>query len=617
MVLSPASKWRMVAFAPVLLVLYANWSFVWNHFYTNVPYLHDSGWFAFIVFRDGIILPNPEAVANEVTYYWGWHVSPLLSAGSLLSYAFPGDRVDWYAVFQALVYAPLGCAVPLLVPPGARTALRSALAVAATSIAFAFSGQVVAGIGYPHFELFSSGGLAIMLGALATGRGRLAWVGLAMSVATREDGGLHAGMLVAAVLASGELGRPFPIARRRLIWMAAVAFGATALASFVQKRFFVTPPAWEMYLVGKPPFAHLSWAVVAHRVAVFAERCAFVWAPILVTVVVAAVRRDARYLLGWAAAIPWFLLNFTAKQDLKSAFGLYTGFPFVGSAFWVAAYARVSAEEKAPVRAVLWPLAAVSVASFAGLGFSSPGVVQWVLHDMVVRGDVDAPALRSYARTLRADPRAYGRLLVDASMAAWTVETVAQASIVQDGAAPRVELADYDGFTFFENGLLGPSVYSLLANGRYVSCGRLTRTRVMFCARAGAALPPGFLPVDVIMESLRLTPFAHREAKEIGVAATPGAELAFFGPFLDLERGRYEAVFRFRVGDCAFDDAPAMTADVYASGSVLAHAPLPQRAREVVLPFEVVGPAALRAIELRGWSGACGYTVEAVDVRPR
>jgi hypothetical protein len=401
--------------------------------------------------------------------------------------------------------------------------------------------------------------------------------------------------------------------------MAAVAFGATLAASFVQKKFFVTPPAWEMYLVGKPPFAHLSWPIVAHRLAVLGERGGFVWAPFLVTAAIAALRRDARYLLGWVVAIPWFLLNFTAKQELKSEFQLYTGFPFVGSAFWVAAYARVSAEKVAakppPLRYVLWPLAATSLASLAGLHFAYRGLLGSVVPDMFVRGDVDGPALRGYARTLSENPRAYGRLLVDTSIAAWTAETVPQASLINEGTAAGVVLADYDGVTFFDNGLQAGVVQNLLVKGRYAACGRLPRTRVMFCARAGAALPPGFEPTAGVMDSLVLTNVARREGHELSIPVTPRPEIAFFGPFAELDAGRYEAVFRVRVGTCAPDSAVPMAVEVYAQGRLLAHRLVTDGARELVLPFEVAGRDPLRGIELRGWAGGCAYVVEGVDLR--
>src|SRR5262249_34783899 len=146
----------------------------------------------------------------------------------------------------------------------------SALIVAACSLAFALNGEVISNIGYPHFEIFSSAGICIMLAALASARERVAWIGLAMSIATREDGGYHAASFLAAVLACDYLRRPFPVARRRVATMFVVAFAATVLLVIVQKKLFATIDAWGIYLVGRPPFAHLSARVLADRFAYFA-----------------------------------------------------------------------------------------------------------------------------------------------------------------------------------------------------------------------------------------------------------------------------------------------------------------------------------------------------------
>ncbi len=608
--------------SPVLFIFYANYCFVWNHFYAHAPYLHDSGWFSYTVYRQGLMPRNPLA-AGGVEYSWGWHVSLLVSLASLVSYVVPVDRVDWYCIFQGLVYAPLGLAVPALVPLSARAlpapgdARRwwwlSALFVAVTNICVGFSGQVLAGVGYPHFEFLSAAGLALMLAALSVGRVRLAWVGIALSIATREDGGLHAGMLLLAVFAAGMMRRPFPITRRHLLVMLVVSFGATFLASAVQKRFFVTPNAWEVYLVGTPPYAHITWEVVKHRAVVFGDRCGFIWLPVLATAVIAAVRRDARYLLGWVAGVPWLLLNFFAKQELKSAFELYTGFPFVGSAFWVGAYARAVLGERAALRSVFAPVVAVSLSSLAGFAYSYPGPMRSLGGNVVAQqGDIDGAAMRRYARALRANPRAYGRILSDASVASWTLESIAREDILDDGLTRRADLNEFHGVTYFDQGLIGNSIYSLLIAAPFPDCGRLPSTRVVYCSRAGA-LPPGFEPSDPVASHLIVTPSGRREGQAIVVSANARPDIAFFGPFMQLASGGYQATFRISEGECRGDGVPAAV-DVHA-GRVMSTASVEPGAHEVSVSFEVAAPGPLDRVELRGWSGRCAYTVESVTVR--
>lgn len=52
-------------------------------------------------------------------------------------------------------------------------------------------------------------------------------------------------------------------------------------------------------------------------------------------------RSDMRSILGWLVTVPWRTLNLTAHQDVKAELGVCAGFPFLGSACWVAAYARI------------------------------------------------------------------------------------------------------------------------------------------------------------------------------------------------------------------------------------------------------------------------------------
>ncbi len=183
------SAGKIIAYAPLLLaVFYANALFIRNHFYVSGAYFHDGGWFSETVFHAGLIPRNPP-MSDVATYFWSWHVTLAVAVGSWLSYLFPGDRVDWYAIFQGLVYAPLALAVPLSVPAAERPGLRSSLLVAACSTAFASNGKVMASMGFPHFEIFAPAGIAIMLAGLAVARERIAWIGLAAAIGTREDGG--------------------------------------------------------------------------------------------------------------------------------------------------------------------------------------------------------------------------------------------------------------------------------------------------------------------------------------------------------------------------------------------------------------------------------------------
>ena len=355
--------WMLVACAvPTALIFWANAAYVWNHFVTG-GYYHDSAWYSAIIYHAGFFQKNP-GNTSTVPDYWGIHVSLLCSFTSLLSYLAPVPRVLWYALFQGAIYAPLGTLVALTAHRAHRTFLDALLVVAAT-VVFATNGQVVACIGYPHFEIFLAAGLCVMLVGLATGRVRLAWLGIAMAIVTREDGGFHAASFAGAAIASAWFGRPFPVSQKTLWAMAVAAFAASVACFAVQKAFFVGANLFRIEYLGDPAFHHVTAELVKKRLPLFFTEASFVAFPLLGTIAIAIVRRDARYLLGWAVELPWLLLNFFAHQELKATFTIYTGFPFIGSIFWVGVYARLSSKE--PSRGWLASLSFVSALATAGL----------------------------------------------------------------------------------------------------------------------------------------------------------------------------------------------------------------------------------------------------------
>lgn len=604
--------WSFLAFAPLLIVFYANITFVRNHFYAHTPYLFDSGWFSYTVFRQGLLPRNPPGTAGPIIYYWGWHISLAVSAGSMLSYVFPGDRVDWYAVFQGLIAAPLACAVPLLVRRDECNRVRSAAITAAASLLFTFSGQALACMAYPHFEVLSGAGVAIMLGALATANERVAWIGLATSIGTREDGGMHAAMFLVAVLACDLLRRPFPVPRGRVIAMTAIGFGATALMVTAQKKLFVGPNAWEIYLVGKPPFAHLSWGIIVHRLGVFATRVGMVWVPVVATMLVAIHRRDPRYLFGWVVSIPWFVLNFTAKQELKSAFSVYTGFPFIGSAFFAAAYARVE-ETRAPSRGWTSPLgvaAFVSMASFIGLFAAYRAPVEAQLGALFIPEHKNASGLRAFARDLRA--RAYGDVRMDDAAAAWAIEAVSQSDIVT--AEEMTPGSGGDAWAFWASA----DALGALAGSPFTNCGRVPETHAFLCTRRDRPLPVTVVASSPWVErAIVRPPRVRRDGETIVVEAESRPDVRVFGPYVRLRPGHYVASWDIELQACSSAVPPLMHVDVFRGGkSILAWQDVVSvKQYDLRLPFEATPETAGEAIELRASSGSCGYRIRRIDLR--
>ncbi|MDB4942529.1 MAG: hypothetical protein JWP97_2063 [Labilithrix sp.] len=608
--------WTLLAYLPVAIVAFGSAMFIRNHFYVRGPYLHDSGWFSATVYHAGLVPENPPSLRGPLVSYWGWHVSVIVSLGSMLSYLFPVDRVDWYCVFQAVIYAALAFAMPVLVPARQRSSVRSGLAVLVANLLFSLSGQVLCCLGYPHFEIFASAGLAVMLAGLATGRTGVAWTGIVMALATREDGGIHAAMFLGAALALDLTGRPFPVSRRKLIVMAVVAAAVAVLTSVAQKRLFVTVDAWHQYLAGNPPYAHVTRALVLRRLDFFATHSGYVWLPMVVTALIAAARRDARYLLGWAFSMPWLLFNFFAFQELKGELSVYTGFPFVGALFWPAAFATSEAARRGRSGS-LWPLAAgalVSIASTLGMVPGSWNSLRFLAADMFIPKAENPAGIRAFARHLRR--RDYGAVYMSPAAASWALEGLHEHELVA-AVFRKPDLTGADGYAFHIN----EDSFEPLVGSKLTTCGRVVDTGFFFCGRAGGALPEGLEPASPLMSGLHLVdvPQVRREHAAIRVDAALPPQIRVFGPYLHAPPGAYTARWTVDYGGCpATSAAPILKVDILRAGEeIVGILDAESITTPVELPFDVTPENHERALELRMFSGSCPYVLRALEVRPR
>lgn len=78
----------MAAVFSFLAPFLAGFSFVMNHFYVSGGYLHDSGWFAALMWHpQDFNLTNPSVIDNNSFY--STHLSPVLYAIGLLSFFWP------------------------------------------------------------------------------------------------------------------------------------------------------------------------------------------------------------------------------------------------------------------------------------------------------------------------------------------------------------------------------------------------------------------------------------------------------------------------------------------------------------------------------------------------
>ncbi|HEY5934380.1 MAG TPA: hypothetical protein VIU61_07095 [Kofleriaceae bacterium] len=513
-----------------------------NHFFNHAPYLLDSGWYSDIVYRAGIFPRNPRLACDYAEWYFGVHFSPMISVFSLLSYVQPLPRIEWYALHQALMFMPFGMATYLLASRVDRPGLLRRLPVTAfAAIAFTFNGQILKMIPYPHYEVAIGGLICLMLGALVTDRPRMAWAFLILTIAVREDGGIHAGLALAPFLYLSWRGATLPVSRRTMIKMIGVAMVSSVFGIFCQKILFDGASVMSIVYLGNPIYSHLSSQVLVDRFWDFYENCQVMFYPFLATCVLAAVRRDARYLLGWAVTIPWFVLNFLASQPQKATFAAYAGFPFVASVFWVYVYGAKLAPEARRLRPIVLEAVFAGICLLATFGMHRawPAMGKFMEKEVFYLRPSDRAAVHEFVDILGKRRGELGRFHADYSAAAIALESLGD----DNGWAPKIPASD--AIAFHSESVYRDHLLPDLFTHQLDFCTRIKRTGIVLCTRN--RLPAGFfggLATDVIPSSFVFANSLRRR----GIAVEPrGVTLTGrvgFDAYLGLlPAGRYELVW--------------------------------------------------------------------------
>lgn len=326
----------------VLVALYANFNFIWNHFYRELPKLFDTGWYAHLVHQSSWRLQNPASVVFDTIGpdFYATHFSPLLWIFSWPTYVLPVSPEVWLALLEGMKYAALAGLIWLAVAqmateggavfsPGQRWTANAIVLLAP------FNGIALASIAYPHFEgWFIVFGLAFLF-ALFRKKLLLATAAFSAALLLREDMGFHlCGVLI--VVGLGAL-----ISRRR--WDREIGTWCTfAVAGFVwscaavalMKVLFPGDDAFSRVYLGDPPLAHLTANDMAIRIVAHIETKGYLWLPLGVYLVWAWTQRSWWVLLGYAAFLPWIMVNFFARSLAAATLALYYSFPLALALLW-------------------------------------------------------------------------------------------------------------------------------------------------------------------------------------------------------------------------------------------------------------------------------------------
>jgi len=575
---------RFVSIVPGVLLALGVANYILNHFFVGAPYLLDSGLLSGIAYRSGALQAIPEISMNATSFYQVYF-SPIISIFSGISYLLPVERIEWFAIVQGLVFFPFGIAVPLL---AARlypaTQWRRLPAVFVAGFAYSFCGLVLWMVGYPHYEAATPGLICLTLVSLVTGRTRLTWLFLGLAASIRQDSGIHAAVAIAPLIYLKWRGTELRPTLRRLLVTFGVAVGASVAGIIVQKLFFDTFDRLRDVYLGTPIYGHVTVALIAERARNFLVTCQVIYYPFLGTVLLSALRRDPRYLLGWAATLPWFVFSFIAYDNQKAAFTAYAVMPFAVGLFWVYLYGALLApvNRRLPAGVLELLFALICVSSTLGMHRGAPVPLKYTVKEMAILHRRDRAAVHAFVDRLRTHRADFGGLSVDYAVSAMALE-----NLKLDDAWTRSRNVGPDTFVFHDRApgedqdVLFPEI--IISSLDW--CTRIVRTHIVACSREPfPATTFAGIDTEVAPAAFAFTRIARTgvRVEREGVTVQPGA--SFSGPFGRLPAGTYRLTVAF-----ATNTPGAARLFVETPREALDDVSMPAGARDITVRFTTDG----------------------------
>ncbi len=418
------------------------------------PFLWDQGWFAYSIFQNGFLLPNPPYLRQNLgESLFTQHLYGLVGLASPVSHLF-STHYFYFATVVGLSHA-LTFIGPFLLVMSAREPSRRSWphAVAATmaGLAFALSGASVSALGYPHFEIAIPGFFLVFLGLHFLGLRRASWLPLVLGLLVREDAGLHYSTYFVIIALYQRRADRMPFTTRALTGRLVTSLVVAVTMFVVQRQFF--PLGHSMFVksfIGSQAFAHVSWASAWMRLTDFMANAQALYVPALFVAAAALLVRSPSYVLGYAACLPWVVINvFFSLTPAAQTLSLYYGFPLLVALAWPLLAAHVGAPR---ARRFAVPVSVgASVLSAAVLPFH-----QDVLAASRAGGHLSAEVYSRQRACLESEFRSERRLLADTAVVAMFPHSVPSRRVLR--TADDVAQASADGLIFFENAI-APAYY--------------------------------------------------------------------------------------------------------------------------------------------------------------
>jgi hypothetical protein len=590
-------KNRLILSVVFLIPFLAYNIYIWNDFYNSGALFLDTGWFASLMYKNGLALINPDFFNNGS--FLNTHFSPFLIVWSLFSYLWPLGMPSWFALYFGLAFALMSVGAYSNLVRGEQFSWPSFACAAVTAIAIPFSTLAYDIASFPHYEVMIPGLAFIGLGLLFSGRTKTAMAMLILTCSVREDAGFHIVAILGLVIVLRKIQGESWRSMIPLISCGMLVFFLSIAAILAQKFFFHGDNALSAVYMGNPPYAHLSSELILTRI-----RWLWEWRPSLfiaplVTFTWAVLARNPYIVLGYVAYIPWTVFNLTASLSPAGHLSSYYSYPYLIALMWPIIGSQIG-QPTTSLSLRLLGQALVLSGAFAGWNPS-------ILSDRFTpHFELNSPAIANRFTTFvqRERPR-LGRIGVDHGIPFLSKGTFNPDELLwEEGCTlPWVKKTDglYDTLIYFERGYPHETVMQLqkkLALPHLFKVVGMPIRILSINADLGddESVIRKIDPSDFTTQMTTSSDISKNTAG-INIPTSAKSGIVVYGPYVSLDPGRWTAEYRLA-------SKGAFTMDIYDGIEIrgVTEIPASEDGERVIRTSFVVTPEnRIRKIEFRLW----------------
>nr|WP_295740160.1 hypothetical protein [uncultured Acidocella sp.] len=314
--------------AVVLIPAYAFFSLGLRSFYINGAWWGDAGMLAPAMWHNGWGLTLPLVWRGDS--FLATHMALVFWLTSGLSWLLPVTSEQFFSLFLGGVQGGMALAVYALL----RGMPMRRWSAAGLAVLFAFNGMVLAASCNPHFELLIVASGIAFLTCLLHGRHGAALCFFALCLSTREDAGVHLGLLLACGIWALRMQGVAWDRLRPLAGYAVAALGWSASILAIQHAIFPNAAALDDVYLGHGGFPPVSLVTIATRLTFWLIYRLYLVLPIVAAVILAERWRAPSIVAGFISCLPWLALNLLASSPFAGTLCNYYPFPLVFGMAW-------------------------------------------------------------------------------------------------------------------------------------------------------------------------------------------------------------------------------------------------------------------------------------------